>query len=134
MPRLKPMKNGVLHWLPAVQMLDYDPLEQFRGHPTVPHAIGVNDNDRAFTANTQAWSFSAFHSMRTKEEAFSIQKIGEKRIELASARIRRAKAARTYKDMPGIGLHSGLRTTGHRCKISDTQIPLADTDSPADYP
>jgi hypothetical protein len=131
---LKTVKNCVVHWPAALQMLDYDSLEKFGGHPTVPHAVGVNDNDWAFAADTQAWSFSAFHSMRAKEKAFSVQEIGEKRIELAPSRVRRAKAAGTHKNVPGISLHSGLRTTGHCCKISDTQIPLADTDSPADYP
>jgi hypothetical protein len=85
---LKPMKNSVLHWLPALQMLDYDSVEEFGGHPTVPHAVGVNDNDWAFAANTQAWSFSSFHSMRAKEKAFSVEEIGEKRIELAPSRVR----------------------------------------------
>jgi hypothetical protein len=74
-PTLKAMKNRVVYWPAALQMLDYDSLEQFRGHPGVPHAVGVNDHDRALAANTEAWSFSAFHSTRAKEKAFSIQKI-----------------------------------------------------------
>jgi hypothetical protein len=133
-PILKTVKDCVVHWPAALQMLDYDSLEQFRSHSGVPHAIGVNDNDRTVAAHTETRSFSAFHSMRTKQKTFSIQKLSENGIELAPARVRRAKAARAYKDMPRVGLHPRLRTINHERKISDTQIPLAHTDSAADYP
>jgi hypothetical protein len=74
-PTLKAMKNGFVYWLATLQMLDYDSLEQFRSHARVPHAVGVNDHDRALAANTEAWSLSAFHPTRTKKKAFPIQKI-----------------------------------------------------------
>lgn len=58
-------------------MLDYNSLEQLRSHARIPDAIGVNDQDWAVAANTKARSFAAFHSIRPKEKAFSIQEIGE---------------------------------------------------------
>jgi hypothetical protein len=58
-------------------VLDHNSLEQFRSHPTVPHTVGVNDNDRAFATHSEARSFSAFHATGTKKKALTIEKIRE---------------------------------------------------------
>ena len=81
---------------PAIaQMLNDDALEEGGRHATIPHALWVDDDDRAAGADAEAWCLPALYAGGPEEKALSLEKRRELRVELAAAPIWRAKASDT---------------------------------------
>ena len=79
------MEDRLVYLAAAFQMLDDDPLEQFRRDARVPHTLGVDDKHGPRGAHAEARDFAAFHPAGTEEQVFPLEKLGELRVERAAA-------------------------------------------------
>ncbi len=114
---LEPVKNGLLNWLPILEVLDDDSLEQRGCDLRIPNAIRIHDDDRPIAAHSEARRLSALHTSRAEEQILSLQEIGEQRVELASATVGRAEIARAHQHVTRILLHLRLLPFTHSAKI-----------------
>lgn len=94
------MKYRLVHYPPISQMLDHDSLQQRRGDAGIPDALGVDDDDRAASTDTQAGRLTALHAIGPEQQLFALQKRGEQIVELAPSAVRRAEATHAHQDVP----------------------------------
>jgi hypothetical protein len=99
------MDYGFLDNPAFAEMLDDDALQQLRRHKAVPHAFRVDDDNRAAAAHAEARRLAALHPARAEEEAFSLEKCREKRVERGTFAIGRAETAGTHEHVARIRLH-----------------------------
>jgi len=78
------MKDGVLDDPTVAKVLDDDPLEERRGHRSVPDPVRVYDDDRTTGADAEARGLSALDALRPEEEAFALQQARQQVVELAA--------------------------------------------------
>jgi hypothetical protein len=72
----------------VLEVLDHDPLEQFRRDGLVPHTLGVHDDNRPLSADAKARGLAALHTRGTEEQPFAFEEAGQQRIESTSAPVR----------------------------------------------
>ena len=127
MPRdtLEPVKNRLINGLPMLEVLDDDSLQQRGRDLRVPNALRIHDDNRSVAAHAEARCLAPFHAPRAEEQILPLQKLGEKRIELTSARVGRAEIARAYEDMSRVRLHLRLLRVVHSAK--DTRAEPSST-------
>ena len=103
------MEHRLFYGPPLFQMLDNNPLEQFRSDSGVPDTLGVDNNDRSAGTDAEAGSFAALHACWTEQEVFALEEAGQLRVEAATATLHGAKTARADDHVPPIRLHEGFR-------------------------
>ena len=81
------MKHSLFDRPAALEMLDHDSLQQFRGDGLVPHAFWIHDDDRAFGADAEAWRFAALHARGAEEQSFPLEQTGQLRIKRSTPTI-----------------------------------------------
>src|SRR5688500_1540654 len=107
------MEDGLFDRPPALEMLHYDPLEQFRRDTGVPDALRIDHNDRPAGADAEARRLTAFLVRWTEQEILALEKARQLRVEAATPTFLGAKAARTNDHVPAIRLHESLRLRHH---------------------
>ena len=60
------MKNSLINWLPVLQVLDDDSLQQLGCDLGVPDSIRIHDDDRPVAADAETRSLAALHAPGTK--------------------------------------------------------------------
>ena len=114
-------------------MLDDDSLEQCGGHAGVPHALGVDDDDRTARAHAETGRLATLHATRPEEEPFALEQAREQRVERSSLAIRRAEAADAHEHVASVRLHERRellrRESGHGAKSSAADASGAETAS-----
>ncbi len=85
---LQSVKNSLINNVSVLEMLDDDPLEQCRCHARIPHALGINDDNRSIGAHAEARRLPALHPRWPKEKVFPLQQLGEQGVDLTAAPIR----------------------------------------------
>jgi len=111
------MKYVLIYRLALLEMLDHDSLEQLRGHPRIPDALRIHDDDRPVAADAEARCLAALHSLRSEEEILALQELREQRIDLPSAAARRAEVAGAYEYVARIRFHRRGPSLTHSAKI-----------------
>lgn len=81
------MEDRLVYLAPAFQMLDDDPLEQFRRDARIPDPLGVDDKHGPRGAHAEARDFAAFHPAGTEEQVFSLEKLGKLRVKRAATSV-----------------------------------------------
>lgn len=74
------MKYCLLNRTISLEVLHNDPLEQFWRHRFVPDAIGINDYNRTFSADTEARCFAALHARGTEQQVFAFEQARQLRV------------------------------------------------------
>lgn len=82
------MKDGFLHYAPALEMLDDDSLEQLRRNVAIPDPFRVYDNYRAPFAHPKARSLASLHPAWTEQQILALKQRREKGVERAPTPIR----------------------------------------------
>ena len=67
------MKYGVLDYTTLLEMLDHDSLEHCRSHARIPYTFRIDHHDGAARTNSEARSFAALHSIRSKQQALTLK-------------------------------------------------------------
>jgi hypothetical protein len=57
-------------------MLHDDSLQQLWSDASVPHAVGIHDDNRAARADTQTRGLASLDSLRTEEKTFALEERG----------------------------------------------------------
>jgi hypothetical protein len=86
--RNESIEDGFLHDPTVAEVLDDDALEELGSDASVPHTVGIDDNDRTAGAYSQARRLAALHTTWAKQQSLTLEKRGKARIQLATAAIR----------------------------------------------
>src|SRR5450759_705551 len=120
---LEPVKNRLIDRLPALEVLHDDSLQQRWCDLGVPDSFRIHHDDRSVAADAEAGSLAALHALRTKEQIFALEKLGEQQIELAPPAVGRAEVASAYEHVMGVRLHLRLLPVTHAAKIHTLACP-----------
>lgn len=96
---LQSMKDGLVDWIPMLEMLYHDPLQQLGRHSGIPHAFRIHDDDGTGSAYTETRRLTALHSLWPEEKIFALQKLGEQRVDLPAPAIGGAEIAGAHQYM-----------------------------------
>jgi hypothetical protein len=118
MPRTlsETMKHRLLDDPPIAEMFDDNPLQQRGRHAPIPDAVGVDDDDRTATANSEAWRLAALDPRGAKEETLALQERRQQPIQVSPAMVGRTEAADANQDVTSIGVH-------HRHRRLQLELP-----------
>ena len=70
---LEPMKNRIFDWMPVLQVLNYNSLQELGSDVGVPDSLRVYDHDRSVTAHAEAWCFAALHAPGPEQQILALQ-------------------------------------------------------------
>ena len=99
------MKHRFLDHVPVAKMLDHNPLEQWQRDSRVPHALRVDDHDRAAGAYAETGRFTALHAPRAEEKPLALKEASQFCIQRAPAAIGSAEATDAHQDVTRVGIH-----------------------------
>jgi hypothetical protein len=79
------MKNRLFNRLSTLEVFDNDSLEKRRRYLRIPDSFRVHDDDWPVAAHAEARSLASLYALWSEEQVFSLEELGEHRIELAAA-------------------------------------------------
>lgn len=67
------MEYSLFDDAPLTKVFHDDSLQKLRCHTRVPDCVRIHDDDRATSANSEAWGFSPLDPRRPKQESLALE-------------------------------------------------------------
>jgi len=99
------MKDGFLHLVTALEMLDDYAFQQLGGDCTVPDSFRIDDDNWPAFAHAEARRLAPFYAVGSKQQTLALKQRCQQRVQCPPAPVGRAVSAGANDDMARVRFH-----------------------------